>query len=209
MRLAQSPQLIHLVTMRLCRNFQFGSFSSQRGGGLDRLRVRGLRPAGGRQQLRPHRRDPRQHIVAPTGRDLAQRRIERALQVVGGVLDRAVHILSRALLDPQQTRDAPVLLPTGALEGELKTEQFGQVILRIHTLEPSCADLQFAALLLQEALEQPVRRATDLEVEFDQGRRRRIAVRPQVVDAGRTVPLEEGRPDGTHQGALAGLVGYR
>ncbi len=59
---------------------------------------------------------------------------------------------------------------------------------------------------MHETLAQPVARRPDAEIELATWRCRRLTPRQQVIDAGRTVALEECRTDGTNQRALAGLV---
>ena len=147
------------------------------------------------------------HLVAATGRHLARRLVQRLAQVVSRVDHRIAHDMGRALLDPQQTRNAPVLFAAGPLQRELQAQPLCQGILGLHTFEPARTDHQIAAHLLQKALAQSVRRARDLEVEFHLGCCGRVVAGAQVVDAAGLVALEEGGPDRTHQRALARLVG--
>jgi hypothetical protein len=174
---------------------------------VQRLLQRAARLAGAGEQLATRFAHQGQHLVAGTGRHLAQRGIERALQMAGRMLDGRAQRLCRALLDPQQAGDAPVLLAAGALGGKLEAQPLGQKVLGLLAFEPPAAGLQLAALLAQEALAQPVRHAVEHEVQLDGRRGGAVAVGAQVVDAGRAVTLEEGGADGAHQGALAAFVG--
>jgi hypothetical protein len=70
--------------------------------------------------------------------------------VPGRVPDGVANGLCRALLDPQQPRDAPVLGLAGALAGEREAEQLGQVVLGVGAGQALRAGLQVAALLVQE-----------------------------------------------------------
>jgi hypothetical protein len=127
--------------------------------------------------------------------------------VVGGVAHGVVNVLRRTLLDPQQAGDAAVLGAAGAAVCKSEAEQLGQEVLGLGAFEPPAAGLQLAALLLQKALAQAAGLIAEGEIELDGGRGGAVAPGPQVVHRGRAVALEEGRADGAHQRALAGLVG--
>lgn len=173
----------------------------------DRTLVLAGRTTGGGQQQRTLALDPRQYLVTRAARHLAQTAPQRRLQVLAGEGHRLLQLVPRALLDPQQARNPPVLGPAGAAAGELEAEQPGEPFLGLLAAERAAADLQIAALLAQEALDQPPALAAPVELERDARRRRGIAPRLQVLDAGGLVTLEERRADRAHQRALARLVG--
>ena len=206
-RVAQAPQLVDLVAVAVHRLLQRGHALLQRRAVVEGLLVRGARLAGAGEQLVLQRLHLRRDVVAAAGRHGAQRGVERTAQVVAGVDHGVAHGVARALLDPQQARDAPVLLLARALAGELEAQHLGQEVLGLDAFQRAVAHQQLAALLVQETLAQPVGGAAGLEVDLHQRRGGAVAIGPQVVDAGGAVALEERGADGAHQRALAGLVG--
>lgn len=185
-----------------------GQFRGERGLTVERLLVGAARAAidPGEQFIALHFHVGEQFVTAAGGH-FAERGIERAAQVIGGVADRLVHLLRRALLDPQQAGNAPVLGAARPAPGMLVAEQFGEAVLGVLAVERLTTDPQHAALAGEKGLGEPARLAVEFEVEFHAGRRTRFAPGTQVVHAGGAVTLEEGRADGRDDRALAGLVG--
>ena len=207
MGVAQQLQLIDLAAIRGHGLLQFRYALLERRRVIDGFQKGRLRlPRPGQQLVAPlahliH------HLVAATGRHLTKRLVQRLAQVIGSVDNRVAQGMSRALLDPQQTRNAPMLFAAGPLQCELEPQPLCQGIFGLHTFQPARTDHQIAAHLLQKALGQSVRCARDLEVDFHLGCCGRVVIGTQVVNAAGLVALEEGRPDRAHERALARLVG--
>ena len=123
--------------------------------------------------------------------------------------DRLVDVLRLSLLDPQQAGHAPVFGLACTLGREAETQQFGQVVFGLVTLEGSAAGVEQAAFAVQETLAQLVARIADREVDLHAGCGRRFAPGQQVVHAGGADAFEKCGADGAHQRALAGLVRAR
>src|SRR5690606_8599811 len=108
---------------------------------VQRLLVDAARaPAGLGEQFVALRFHRAQQLVAAAGGYFAERFVERATQVVGGVADRFAQLLRRALLYPQQTGDTPVLGLARAAPGVLVAEQFGQAVLGLLAVQALAAD---------------------------------------------------------------------
>lgn len=204
---AQRGEPIHLVAVGGDVGVERSDVLRQSGFGFDRLLVgtarRGVRR---RQQFVAQRLDLVGHRVAPTAGHFAQRGVQCGAQVIGGMRDRVADVVRRALLYPQQAGDAPMLGRAGAATGVAEAEQFGQPVFGVGAVELLGAADQRAALAHEEALAEAVGNTACFKLELDRRRGGCVAPRTQVIDAARTVTLEEGGADGCDDCALAGFI---
>ncbi len=149
-----------------------------------------------------------QQRVARGGRQLAQGIAQHLAQVLGRVAHGLGEFVRGALPDPQQPWNAHVLGGTGPLARKAETQQLREMVFGRGTVQRGLAfDVQLAAPLAQEGLEQAVAASTEVELQLDGGRGSGVAPGPQVFHAARAVALEKGGAHGLGHRALAGLVG--
>src|SRR5690606_321943 len=174
---------------------------------LEGLGVLARGPTGAGEQHTPLRLQAGNQVVAGAAGHFAKGGAQRGLEVTSGVPDCLLHLLARALFDPQQTGNAPVLRLAGAAPGELKTQQLRQLVLGLLAGKGPAAHLQVAALLLEKALCQIP--ALPLPEEFHRhlGGGGGVAPGLEVVHTAGLVAFKESRADRPHQGALSGFVG--
>ena len=206
---AQGRKLIDLLPIGVDLRIERRQFRLQCLDPRRHLGIIAARLAGASQQLTSLRTQLFEQLVAAAGGQRAGRGIDLAAQRIVQVLARMAHVelLRRALLDPQQPRNTPVLRLARALGGKCETEQLRQMVLGVAAVQRARADLQQTALLAEKALDQPMRLAVEFEVELDL-RRGPAALTPwaQIVDGSRPIALEERGANRPHQRALARLV---
>jgi len=206
---AQQAELVHLLAVGQDLRIELAQAGLVIVAPGLRVQQGAARLAGAGQQLRALQAQLVQQGIAAGGGQRAGGGTALALQRVVQVLARVAHVqlLARPLLHPQQARDAPVLGLAGPLAGEGKAEALGQVVFSVHPVQRARANLQAAALLVQKALDELMSLAAQQEVQLDGGGGAGVAPGLQIVHRGGAVALEEGGPDGPHQGALASLIG--
>ena len=214
---AQLGEAIHIALVSLHQGGQGAQLGAGRSHALLCLVQLGTRLAGGREQLTALGQQGRQHGVATTGRNRAGGGLAepRFLSILQGVVQmlarecrRLAQFLARALLHPQQARDAPMLGLAGPLAGKTVAKHLGQMVFGLRAIERRVADAQIAArLAAQKGFDQRMGLAIQDEIKRDGGRGGAVAPGPQIVHRLGPVALEECGADGPHQGAFAGLVG--